>query len=111
LSTQPPATPFRLVFSAAPSFDTAKSKGIIKIANHEDNKDLTLQVRLLDGDGTLLYVSPMLSPGQRIDSDYLTKKDLKAGDYPVQEVFDFYNQDDGSHFYSISANVTLCIKN
>ncbi len=111
--TQPPAQPLRLIVSAAPTFDKASIKGVLNIANHKDNKDLILQVKLVNraNPDEIYYISPVLQPDQHIETDYLKKQDLTSGDYDCLAIFDFYNISDSSHYYSTATGVVLHIEN
>lgn len=111
ISTLPPTQPVRLVISTAPLFPSADAKGTLNIVNPSDNEGLLLQVRIIDpATDELLYLSPVLQPEQRIETDYLRKHDLSAGTYDATAIFDFYEQDGKSHFYSIAATVQIQIQ-
>lgn len=112
LSKQPPAQPVRLIISTAPIFDAAKAKGSLNIINHPDNKGLLLQVRIVERNNpdNIYYISPVLKPEQKIETDNLINQDLQAGNYDALAIFDFYTQSDESHYYSVASAITLRIR-
>lgn len=73
-----------------PIFKDSKSEGNLMIENIKENK-LLLQVEIIEqGDYGSIYKSPVLSPGQHIESDKLNKT-LPKGTYNAIAYFNLYD--------------------
>lgn len=100
----------RCIISSAPYFTDAKSMGSYCIANHTDNKGYLLQVEISDNNtGELLYISPLLKPGEKIQEDYLTNQEYQDGSYPATATFNFYQAEDEAFYYSVPFDITINI--
>lgn len=72
---------FRVSINARAVFQDGKSEGSIGIENVADNRYYCRVILRKDDDGSILYSSDGLKPGQYIDKIKL-EKDLPAGEYP-----------------------------
>lgn len=97
------------IISSAPYFQDINSKGSLSISNPKESKYYT-QVVIETEDGKEMYVSPLLAPNEKIESDYLTNKDFKAGSYPCKAYFNYYaSKDSSSYLGSMCAEINVVI--
>lgn len=100
----------RCIISSAPYFDDVKSMGSYCIANHADNKGYLLQVEITDNsDGRMLYISPLLKPGEKVQEDYLADQEYISGSYPATATFNFYTEKEQTFYYSVPFDITINI--
>ncbi|MDD3174318.1 MAG: hypothetical protein PHF63_11805 [Herbinix sp.] len=100
----------RCIISSAPYFKEAKSMGNFCISNHSDNEGYLLQVEITDStSGEVIYISPLLNPGEKVQEDYLINQEYKDGSYPATALFNFYNAADQSFYYSIPFEISINI--
>lgn len=97
------------IISSAPYFQDSESKGSLSISNPKESKYYT-QVVIKTDDDKEMYVSPLLAPDEKIDSDYLTNKDFESGSYHCYAYFNYYaNKDSSSYLGSMSAEINVVI--
>lgn len=97
------------IISSAPYFQNIDSKGSLSISNPKESKYYT-QVIIKTEDDKEMYVSPLLAPDEKIESDYLTNKDFKAGSYHCNAYFNYYaSKDSSSYLGSMCAEINVVI--
>lgn len=98
------------IISSSPSFDTVTDKGSLFISNPEESNYYTQVVLEVAETGKEMYVSPLLSPNEKIEYDYLTCQDFNPGSYPVNALFHYYSkiQDTGDLDRDYSYLGTMC---
>jgi hypothetical protein len=97
------------IISSAPYFQDVNSKGSLSISNPKESKYYT-QVVIKTDDDKEMYVSPLLAPDEKIESDYLTNKDFKAGSYHCNAYFNYYaSKDSSSYLGSMCAEINVVI--
>jgi len=97
------------IISSAPYFQDIDSKGSLSISNPKESKYYT-QVIIKTDDDKEMYVSPLLAPDEKIESDYLTNKDFKAGSYHCNAYFNYYaSKDSSSYLGSMCAEINVVI--
>lgn len=97
------------IISSAPYFQDINSKGSLSICNPKESKYYT-QVVIKTEDGKEMYVSPLLAPNEKIESDYLTNRDFKAGNYHCNAYFNYYaSKDSSSYLGSMCAEINVVI--
>jgi hypothetical protein len=97
------------IISSAPYFQDIDSKGSLSISNPKESKYYT-QVVIKTDDDKEMYVSPLLAPDEKIESDYLTNKDFKAGSYHCNAYFNYYaSKDSSSYLGSMCAEINVVI--
>ncbi len=97
------------IISSAPYFQDIDSKGSLSISNPKESKYYT-QVVIKTDDDKEMYVSPLLAPDEKIESDYLTNKDFKPGSYHCNAYFNYYaSKDSSSYLGSMCAEINLVI--
>ena len=97
------------IISSAPYFQDVDSKGSLSISNPKESKYYT-QVIIKTDDDKEMYVSPLLAPDEKIESDYLTNKDFKPGNYNCNAYFNYYaSKDSSSYLGSMCAEINVVI--
>lgn len=97
------------IISSAPYFKDVNSKGSLSISNPKESKYYT-QVVIKTEDDIEMYVSPLLAPGEKIESDYLTKKDFEQGTYRCYAYFNYYaSEESSSYLGSMCAEINVVI--
>jgi hypothetical protein len=97
------------IISSAPYFQDINSKGSLSISNPKESKYYT-QVVIKTDDDKEMYVSPLLAPDEKIESDYLTNKDFKTGSYHCNAYFNYYaSKDSSSYLGSMCAEINVVI--
>lgn len=97
------------IISSAPYFQDNNSKGSLSISNPKESKYYT-QVVIRTEDGKEMYVSPLIAPNEKIESDYLTDRDFKAGSYHCYAYFNYYaSKDSSSYLGSMCAEINVVI--
>lgn len=97
------------IISSAPYFQDIDSKGSLSISNPKESKYFT-QVVIKTDDDKEMYVSPLLAPDEKIESDYLTNKDFEPGSYHCNAYFNYYvSKDSSSYLGSMCAEINVVI--
>lgn len=97
------------IISSAPYFQDVDSKGSLSISNPKESRYYT-QVVIKTKDGKEMYVSPLLAPDEKIESDYLTNKDFEPGSYHCDAYFNYYSSKDSSSYLgSMCAEINVVI--
>jgi len=97
------------IISSAPYFQDAGSMGSLSISNPEESR-YYMQVIIKTDDGREMYVSPLLAPDEKIESDYLTNKDFDSGEYHCYAYFNYYaDTDSASYLGSMCAEINVVI--
>lgn len=97
------------IISSAPYFQDVDSKGSLSISNPKESKYYT-QVVIMTDDDKEMYVSPLLAPDEKIESDYLTNMDFIPGSYQCNAYFNYYaSKDSSSYLGSMSAEINVVI--
>lgn len=110
--TLPDAKPLRCIISSAPTFKTSSSMGSYKILNSEDNDGLILQVTITDKEtGDIVYLSPPLQPGEKVEEDYLVNKgaEYDKGEHKAVATFSFFDQETNGLYYEVPIGVSINI--
>lgn len=98
------------IISSAPYFQDIDSKGSLFISNPKESKYYT-QVVIKTDDDKEMYVSPLLAPDEKIETDYLTNKDFKPGSYHCNAYFNYYtSKDSSSYLGSMCAEINVVIE-
>ena len=97
------------IISSAPYFQDIDSKGSLSISNPKESRYYT-QVVIKTKDGKEMYVSPLLAPDEKIESDYLTNKDFERGSYHCDAYFNYYSSKESSSYLgSMCAEINVVI--
>lgn len=98
------------IISSAPYFQDIDSKGSLSISNPKESRYYT-QVVIKTKDGKEMYVSPLLAPDEKIESDYLTNKDFEPANYQCDAYFNYYSSKDSSSYLgSMCAEINVVIE-
>lgn len=97
------------IISSSPYFKDVNSKGSLFISNPKESKYYT-QVIIETDDNKEMYVSPLLAPDEKIESDYLTNKDFEQGSYHCYAYFNYYaSEESSSYLGSMCAEINVVI--
>lgn len=97
------------IISSSPYFQNIESKGSLSISNPKESKYYT-QVVIKTEDDKEMYVSPLLAPDEKIESDYLTNKDFTPGNYHCYAYFNYYSSEESSSYLgSMCAEINIVI--
>lgn len=97
------------IISSAPYFQDTNSKGLLSISNPKESKYYT-QVVIMTDDDKEMYVSPLLAPDEKIESDYLTNRDFVPGNYHCYAYFNYYStRESSSYLGSMCAEINIVI--
>ena len=92
------------------TFNKPTAPGNVLIENTTGNTcDMQVEYQLAD-DGTVIYTSPMLKPGQHLLEDKLSAE-LEEGSYDVVAKIYVYDQETGDIKDDFSENITVVVKN
>lgn len=78
------------IISSSPYFQNSTETGSLFISNPSESIYFTQVVINSKDTNEELYISPLLKPDEKVEYDYLTKQDLKAGVYPSLAYFNYY---------------------
>lgn len=101
---------FNVTIDGDVTFETGTSQGYIGIANIAENRYYCRVTLSKNDDGTIIYQSDGLKPGQFID--YVTlKQSLPAGDYPCTANFIITDPETMDDIGQVNASVNVHILN
>ncbi|MGL4607886.1 MAG: hypothetical protein ACRCU3_10535 [Eubacteriaceae bacterium] len=101
---------FNVSINVAPVFLNGKAKGTLGIENVKENRYFCRVVLTKDDDGTVLYESAGLKPGQYIDEITLSK-DLPRGEYPCTATFIATNPETLDELGRINVKLKVTVQN
>lgn len=98
----------QIQINAYPTFDSGTSQGSLLIANNIKNR-YNMIVKIVMDDERVVYTSPKIEPGQKIDKDNLDVN-LVKGEYKAIAYFSAYDRTNNSYVGQSAAQITLVIK-
>lgn len=101
---------FNVSINARVIFEDGKSKGSIGMQNVQQNRYYARIVLTKDDDGTVLYESQGIKPGQYIDEISL-KEDLDAGEYPCTALFIITDPESLDDIGQVRVNINVVVLN
>lgn len=101
---------FNVSINARAVFNDGKSEGSIGMENIPQNRYYCRIILTKDDDGTVLYESQGVKPGQYIDKIKL-KKDLDAGEYPCTALFIITDPESLDDIGQVKVNISVAVLN
>lgn len=101
---------FNVSINARPVFQDGKSKGSIGMENVPQNRYYARIILTKDDDGTVLYESQGIKPGQYIDKISLST-DLDAGEYPCTVLFIITDPETLEDIGQVQVSITVAVLN
>lgn len=106
------------IISSSPYFVSADSKGSLYISNPAESVYYTQVVIKTKDTEKEMYVSPVLAPNEKIESDYLSDQSFEPGQYKANAFFNYYQKagdsgtnDDYMYIGTMVAEISVVINN